>query len=311
MKKDERLLKLIAVLLATKQPLTADDLRHMIEGYPENKSAFRRSFERDKDELRRQGVPLKVERTPNTEPPIDGYRIDPDDYYLADPELDADELAALHLAALSVNVEGLDEQDALRKLGGLGGGTELQVEQLASLPVDPSLAVMFAARAEGMSVTFGYNDEPRRLDPWRLSFQRGHWYVWGYDHDRQAERNFRLDRVTSPPESTGEPWLQHPVNEPSGRIPEPWKLGEGEPVDVVLLVDSSHAEIVARQLGDEVKVSDTDRGAEFTIPVLNRQAFLTFVLGLGERAEILSPPDVRAQMVSRLQGVAATGLGER
>ena len=33
------------------------------------------------------------------------------------------------------------------------------------------------------------------MDPWRLSFSRGHWYLDGHDHDRGEPRQFRLDRV--------------------------------------------------------------------------------------------------------------------
>ena len=50
------------------------------------------------------GVPSK---TTHTEPPIDGYRIHKHEYYLDDPGLEPDELAALHLAT---NLVRLDEE---------------------------------------------------------------------------------------------------------------------------------------------------------------------------------------------------------
>ena len=28
--------------------------------------------------------------------------------------------------------------------------------------------------------------QPREVDPWRLTSERGHWYLQGYDHERQA-----------------------------------------------------------------------------------------------------------------------------
>ena len=33
------------------------------------------------------------------------------------------------------------------------------------------------------------------VDPYRLDFQRGRWYLTGFDHARDEERNFRLDRI--------------------------------------------------------------------------------------------------------------------
>ena len=72
----------------------------MPEGaYADSEEAFRRTFERDKDELRALGLPLVVELVPGTDPPIDGYRIYRDQYEAQSPEFDADELAALHLAS--------------------------------------------------------------------------------------------------------------------------------------------------------------------------------------------------------------------
>ena len=59
MKKLERLLDLVAALLDTERPLSRHDLRRRMPGeaYSNNDEAFRRTFERDKDELRALGLP--------------------------------------------------------------------------------------------------------------------------------------------------------------------------------------------------------------------------------------------------------------
>ena len=62
MDKLERLLNLTAALLHTSRPLTAEEIRERVPGYPDGLSAFRRTFERDKDDLREMGVPLSIER---------------------------------------------------------------------------------------------------------------------------------------------------------------------------------------------------------------------------------------------------------
>jgi len=41
----ERLLNLITALLETTRPLTADELRSRVPGYPDNLTAFRRAIE--------------------------------------------------------------------------------------------------------------------------------------------------------------------------------------------------------------------------------------------------------------------------
>ena len=71
----ERLMNLVAVLLDTMRPLSADELRELVGGYPEGGPTFHRAFERDKEDLREMGVPLVVQPLPGVDPPRDGYRI--------------------------------------------------------------------------------------------------------------------------------------------------------------------------------------------------------------------------------------------
>src|SRR4051812_10451892 len=150
MDKLERLLNLISELLETRRPLTAEELRERVPGYPEAKASFRRAFERDKDELREMGVPLVLEPIEGVDPPTDGYRIDRSRYYLRDPGFEPDELEALHLAATTVRLDGVEGADALWKLGGVvgaeGAGAEPAIDgAVASLPSDPNLARLYQA----------------------------------------------------------------------------------------------------------------------------------------------------------------------
>ena len=73
-RKTERLLSLVVCLLSTGKYLSAGQIREAVPGYPESFDAFKRMFERDKDELRELGIPLEtgVSATPDEEP---GYRI--------------------------------------------------------------------------------------------------------------------------------------------------------------------------------------------------------------------------------------------
>ena len=56
----ERLLNLTALLLDASSPIPAEDIHRQIPGYPEERTAFRRAFERDKEELRSLGVPTQL-----------------------------------------------------------------------------------------------------------------------------------------------------------------------------------------------------------------------------------------------------------
>ena len=67
---------------------------------------FRRAFERDKDELRRIGIPIDTVTAQHHEQLVAAYTIRKEAYDLPDPKLTPEELAALHLAATSVRLEG-------------------------------------------------------------------------------------------------------------------------------------------------------------------------------------------------------------
>ena len=119
-----RMLNLVAALRSSPTPMTAEELRVRVPGYAVDASdeTFRRAFERDKDELRRIGIPIDTVTAQHHEQLVAAYTIRKEAYDLPDPKLTPEELAALHLAATSVRLEGLDEEvAAFRKLGGLGG----------------------------------------------------------------------------------------------------------------------------------------------------------------------------------------------
>lgn len=313
MSKLERLLNLTAVLLDTERPLSADAIRTRVEGYPEALASFRRSFERDKEDLRSLGIPLTMERVPGVEPAVEGYRIDPDDYYLPDPGLDADELAALHLAAMAVRVEGLGEREALWKLGGLvDGDTGGVVSASVSMPTNPALVPLFESVTRRQSVRFVYNDAVRTVDPWRLDFQRGRWYLLAFDRDREAERNFRLDRISGAIELVGERGEAStpPERARGDRVLQPWEIGENEPTMVELRVDPARVAWARQQFGPDVAAVDqADGSAVFTVPVVMWDAFRSLVFEFLEHAEVLSPPELRQDVIDHLESVLAHGSG--
>lgn len=306
----ERLLNLTALLIEAPRPLAALDIKDRMEGYPDELAAFRQAFERDKRDLRDMGIPLVIEPVPGVIPVVDGYRIPKDRYYLADPGLDADELAALHLAASAVQLEGTAADDALAKLSSIGDespatdGRTAGLDVLA-LPGQTDLGPLFGAVVDRRPVQFTYRGEPRTIDPYRLDFQRGRWYLSGYDHGRAGERIFRLDRFQGEVEVLDGPTFTRRAEErPSGPV-DPWQLGDGEPVVARLAVDGEQAPWVLDHLGT---ASVVERGADGSVvvdlPVTNVESFRSFALTFLDHAEVLAPPEVRADVVRWLEALA-------
>jgi predicted DNA-binding transcriptional regulator YafY len=308
----ERLLNLTAALLTAPRPLTAAEVAERVPGYPlpTGSPTFKRAFERDKDSLRDMGIPLVLAPVEGADPPVEGYVIPRDQYELRDPGLEPDELAALHLAAAAVELEGLRGSSALWKLGGAppegNGATDAATAAVAALPATPLLVPLFEAVAERTPVSFTYRDEDREVEPWRLAFRRGHWYLEGHDRARGAERQFRLDRVEGEV-ALGTPGTAATTPAPArAGAPRPWQYGEGDPVVASLLVDADQAPWALDRLGDDVVAEHrTDGSLVFALPVTNREAFRSFVLGFLDHAEVLGPPELRDDLAAWLRALTA------
>lgn len=305
----ERLLNLTALLIETPRPLAAQEIHERMEGYPGDPVAFRQAFERDKRDLRDMGIPLVVEPVPGVSPVVDGYRIPKDRYYLADPGLDPDELAALHLAASAVRLEGSAADDALDKLGALGGGAVAGASgvDVAALPARTDLGAFFGAVVDRRPLRFTYKDEPRLVDPYRLDFQRGRWYLSGWDHGRKGDRIFRLDRIAGEVEVLDGPaFTRRPGRSRQGGPADPWQMGGGDPVLARLLVDADQAPWVVDHLGAASVVERRPDGSVVVeLPVTNRESFRSLALTFLDHAEVLAPPELRADMVGWLATLAA------
>jgi predicted DNA-binding transcriptional regulator YafY len=298
----ERLINLTATLLATRRPLTLDELAERIEpGYPEDLTARRRQFERDKETLRDLGVPIAVESVDAFGGDV-GYRIHPDDYYLPDPGLDAAERAALHLAVTAVDLGGaVDPLDALRKLGGAEG--EGAGRALATFEVTPHLGALFDAVARHAVVTFSYRGEPRELEPYGILHRFGHWYVVGRDRARDGGRAFRVDRLDGPPEiGPADGFVAPPGVDLNDYLSsDPLTYGDDQPIAARVLVDATRSSLVVDALGEDAVVEQRDDGSVVVaLAVVNREAFRTFVLDLLDHAEVLEPPELRAELVEWL-----------
>ena len=138
-------------------------------------------------------------------------------------------------------------------------------------------------------------------------FRNGHWYVVGYDADRDAIRAFRADRIESEIESGPAGAFERPEGfDPASALrDEPWRFGDEEPVEALVLVGPTQAGWVEADLGSRAVVEWRDDGSVVVqMAVTNRDAFRSYVLGLLDHAEVLSPPELRADMVSWLSAMA-------
>lgn len=304
----ERLLNLLAFLLTTDRPVSAEEIRMTVAGYDQSSDdAFRRMFERDKDLLRQMGIPLEWRPTDAWEVEF-GYVIPSDEYEMPDPGLTDEERTALWLAGQVVRVGGQPSgPDAVLKLGGApmaGGGEPLAADLGLAAGV---LGTVFAAVTERRELRFTYRDRRRRLHPYGMFHQRGHWYLMGAEQTVDGEmRMYRVDRAES--FELGEE--ADAFTRPDGfstrnALPSiPWESG---PEDMTARVrfDPGVAWWAERQLPRTAEVVQEDDGSIVAdISVAGRDAFIGWVLGFDASAEVLSPPELRDALVARVRGVA-------
>jgi len=289
----ERLLNLTAALLDSAVPLTAEQIQRRVTGYPPERSAFRRMFERDKADLREMNVPLTIAPDPDTDPPVDGYLINRSEYVGADVRFEPDELAALHLATNLVRLDGAE-----RGLVKLGGGAADDESQIGLIPFDDLLATLVSAAAGQRAVRFTYSDAERTVEPWRLSFAKGHWYLSGWDRLREDDRLYRVDRLDGPIRDVGK--AEHPVTNTSdpGSL-RGWELGDSDPVAAVVKIDPDHAAWAHHVFGGVEPSPDGSFVAR--VQVRNIEAFRSAVITFLDHAEIVSPPAIRDDMVRWLE----------
>ena len=306
----ERLTNLVALLLETRRPLTLEEITHELRGqYPARDPARRTAFERDKRQLRDEGVPLEQTVLSGDRAGATGYWIDRSRYALPDLGLTDDETRALQLAVATVHLGEDWGGDALLKIGppelGAAPGERPIVAALAS---SPDLPQLFAANSERATVSFGYRGRPRRLDPYGLLARSGFWYVIGFDHDAGEVRTYRVDRIEGPVVPGPGSAFEIPAGfDPADTFPADAKMvGEGEVVSARVWISAAQAPTVVRELG-EAAVAERRPGGDLvvTVPYANRWALRAWVMGLVDDAEILEPGDLRAEMVRWLEELAA------
>ena len=151
---------------------------------------------------------------------------------------------------------------------------------------------------------------PRIVDPYHLLFRGGQFYLLGHSHERDALRVFRLSRIRGKVAYATK--AEHDFRRAADFDPRayallgPWQFGE-----MVGTAEIRVAERVAWQLerhfgrfGQIVAIEGSgDR--LFTTEYANERQLISWVLGLGEHAHVISPPELAGELERRLDLLVA------
>lgn len=309
MQRIERLINLIAALLDSRRPLTAAEIRERIAGYDsQSADAFRRTFERDKAELRDMGIPIE---TVKDEDDVDAYVIPPDRYYMPDLDLQPDEVAALKLAADAILGVGDQAGAGLRKLSIYASTDDAAAPRVlwnADVAAEqPLLAPLLTALLERHPIGFDYETSAgerstRRLRPYGLVHRRGHWYVVGHDVDRDASRSFKVSRILPPIKELGGSY-EIPGNfDIDAHVPaEAWEVGDQDTEVATVSFDARLRWWPEQNLPDAPRREGPDGSLEVDLPISRTDALVAWAVGFGEGVEIVQPDRAREAMLEHLE----------
>ena len=311
-RKTERLLNLVILLLNTRRPVTAAQIRDIVPGYPDGGEAFGRMFERDKAELRELGIPVAVEGLSNWDDEV-GYLIRPGDYALPDIDLEPDEAAALALAARVWQQASLAEAASGAMLKLRAAGVDMSDVSLTGVEAhvtatEPAFEPLWQAVCDRRAVTFGYQGSgatvptERHVEPWGVVSWHGRWYLAGQDRDRGESRVFRLDRVKGEVTSNGQSGefvvpdnvdLRHMV---AGTATQ-------EPRRTARIRVRSGAGLGLRRRASSSTSADADQDV-IDVDFVGADALADEIAGYGADAVVVEPDDVREIVVDRLRAAA-------
>jgi predicted DNA-binding transcriptional regulator YafY len=238
--KIQRWVDFLAVLLSHRFPVSQEELIAGVPAYQagdEKAESRRRTFERDKRELKQFGIPIETVEDENGNP--SRYRLPVRDFYLpylalrlqgrvvrprrvskegyralTELTFEPDELEAITHAAARVRALGdplltEDAESALRKLAVDLPMDATQPDATHVAPTrTPADAEVFAELSKALHarkrVSFVYHSigsdqsAPRTVEPFGLFFLNQHWYLAGRTPGEAKLKNYRLSRISEP-----------------------------------------------------------------------------------------------------------------
>ena len=331
MRDDDKLvrqLSLVAFLMSQHRPVTADEIHENVEGYGGmSEQAFLRRFYSDRSELEAMGFSLTVERPGDDPFQGDLYALPPESYYLPPIDFDEPELSALQTCLYLLEGQFAYAEPLRLALQHLTLGRPSPLDDHAARTVSVNLlgpgyssdVATYLTKIESAigrrkTIRFSYysigRDErsQREVDPYSLLYAAGNWYMVGHAQERDATRIFRLSRIEG--RITFKSRAEHDFAAPRDFDLSPyrdraaWQLAEPDATATIALT-STIAWWVEQMFGQYGSFeAQADGTGVFTTPYGSTRELLTWVLGMGVDAEIIGPPELRAEAVGALELVA-------
>jgi len=220
----------------------------------------RRTIQRDIEALSMAGIPIVTAQGGNGGISVmEGYRLNNQDAFTAQEQL--------------INLYGYHEDSLSEKI------------KLLKQAVTQRRAVRF-------DYYYAKGEMIREIEPYFVQFIWGAWYVFGWCRLREDFRRFKLNRL----------WnlaLTDSTFEPRSVPPDQADGGEAFPAQhsVKILFDKSVRYRLIEDYGLRC-YEETDEGLLFSLDYTNQEYIFSWILGFGDKAEILTPEETRAEFAT-------------
>ncbi|MFW2514286.1 helix-turn-helix transcriptional regulator [Demequina sp. SO4-13] len=326
---EQRRLNLMLALSATRRRLTREEIRARVDGYepaPRGASAeerdradvsFQRMFERDKDELRPMGLPLRTVTDPLHQDDL-GYRID-GDASLPDLDLTVQDAAILALAVEYWQGASLAEDARMgyaKVVSAIehGDSDALPYGGMSTSAGHDATAALAEAIVDRQAVRFDYasasSETARRtVQPWGIVMRSGVEYLVGFDLDRKAQRTFRVGRIAGRVRTTGDiEAFERPATLPLGDLDD---NAATLPAVIALRPETGHG--LRRRgepvVGDSVDPAAADGWDLVRVPYRHEDLLRSEILSLHGAARVVEPESLRESVLAHARAAVEVARG--
>ncbi|WP_372699274.1 helix-turn-helix transcriptional regulator [Arthrobacter sp. JSM 101049] len=317
----EKLVSLTYALMSRRRGYTRAELRGIVDDYQGlSDDAFERKFERDKEDLRALGIPLETlvgDAYYGNDRQDTHYRVRPEEYRLPPVSFAPEEAMALGLAArvwkdptiASAADRAFHRISPAAAADPDAAGAAFETFEPRLHAADAVFRDLLGAVWDRSPIRFTYRSPSgeaavRTLEPWGIGNRFGHWYLVGWDRDRDGQRIFRLSRIVS--EIARRPGtVQRPEGFRVGDVLDGLDPDAARQRATVRLAPGRGLALRARADAD---ASDAEAGT-FSFDYQDDEATSAELAELGPAVAVAGPGPLRAAVVRRLTGALETHQG--
>ena len=287
--KIDRMIGILSILLQLEK-VTAPYLAEKFE-------VSRRTINRDIEQLCQAGIPLVTTQGQNGGISIiDGYKIDRTLLTYSDMQAILAGLRSLDSVSGTNRYTQLMEKLSVGASNLLAGDSHILIDLSSwyKSSLAPKIELIHDAIECSKQISFTYfspkGESWRTIEPYDLVFQWSSWYAWGWCLDRREFRLFKLNRMTK---------LQNGIHFEKREVPLPDLSSEKvfpHTYQVKALLLPEFKWRLVEEFGHDSFTKQPDGRLLFSFGFTDRDNILSWILTLGNGAELLEPVEFREEL---------------